>query len=57
MEYLGLSVAGPQSRAVLQKLVDQDLSTVVQGGLAQAHVFGTMAIDISFAAPFARRSL
>ncbi|MCX7055349.1 MAG: aminomethyltransferase family protein, partial [Proteobacteria bacterium] len=27
MEYLGLSVAGPASRAVLQKLVDHDLST------------------------------
>ena len=27
MEYLGLSVAGPQSRALLQPLVDQDLST------------------------------
>ncbi len=27
MEYLGLSVAGPQSREVLQALVDQDLST------------------------------
>jgi dimethylglycine dehydrogenase len=27
MEYLGLSVAGPESRAVLQTLVDQDLST------------------------------
>ena len=27
MEYLGLSVAGPESRAVLQKLVDHDLST------------------------------
>ncbi len=27
MEYLGLSVAGPQSRALLQTLVDHDLST------------------------------
>jgi dimethylglycine dehydrogenase len=27
MEYLGLSVAGPESRAVLQQLVDHDLST------------------------------
>lgn len=28
MEYLGLSVAGPQSRAVLASLVDRDLSSV-----------------------------